>query len=313
MKTVWPLASLRTTIVVIATLMVISGLGVVSLFADNLPVLMVLSNYTLVSVGLNAGVNIKTGPIAGKILVGFNSTVDGSGNNVCSTPGACTATLGTPLQVDQSGTVSGTIGVNNPPPSITMVPPSVGMNAFDEANALSNLVAGFTPTQTFSSLPNGTIIGNGGLNVINVTGDSKNPTLTFQGTANDFFVINLPTLSENNPMTLNGVNPSHILWNFVGTASGNVFSTSGTGVEFGTFLATNQFVTKSFQLSNLNEIGALWNTSGSIQFMSNSQIPVSAPFTPPAPVSTPEPESLLTLGIAVAAILFVRKRIADTN
>jgi hypothetical protein len=276
----------------------------------------VLPDYSIVSVGPNASLNINSGPIAGKILIGLGSTTNGSGNGVCSSPGTCNANTGVPLDVTQSGISTGNFGsLNNPQPTINNLNDggALAQQAFNEAATLSNAVAGFSPTQTFASLPNANnpIIGNGGLNVINVTGNSGNPTTVFQGTESDFFVINLfGNLSENNPMTLNGVDPAHILWNFVGTGTGNRFTTSGGGVEYGTFLAANQLGNINFQFSNLNLTGALWNTSGNIQFVSGSQIVDAVPFLPAAPVVTAEPASLLMLGVAFVGIGLVRKKIA---
>jgi hypothetical protein len=140
-----------------------------------------------------------------------------------------------------------------------------------------------------------TITGNGGINLIAVTGagDDITAALTLSGGANDYFVFDVSgNYHTNNGMTLSGgVSPDHILFVFTGT-SGNVFQTSGGGNPaqwFGTFLATDG---GAFQLSELNLDGALIMGDsngagvaggGDVQFVSGSEIPTFSPFTVPAP------------------------------
>lgn len=196
-------------------------------------------------------------------------------------------------------------------PTIVPVASSVGTTAFNDAQTLSTDASALTATQTFTSITGTTTItGNGGLNVIDVTGSGnsvQNPTLTLSGTANDFFVFNIPgNFNENNPMILSGVEASHILFNLTGT-SGNIFSTSGGNVLFGTFLATDG---GDFPFSSLDLTGQLINTGGHIQFVSGSEIGGFDPFTPPVS-SIPEPASWALLGGALLVFGIFRLKLRE--
>jgi hypothetical protein len=255
------------------------------------PQIPTLVQYGVVSVGPSASIMMNTGPNMTRALVGDGSTVSSSGGNQGSISGG----------VDVAAPVTGCgpnpatnptcfSGLQNPPTN-NVVPASVGVNAFNEAATLSSFALGLMATQPdIVSLPNGTITGNGMTNVINVTGNSNNPTLTLQGTENDFFVFNLfGNFSENKMMTLIGVDPAHILWNFVGTGTGNRLSTSGGSLLFGTFLSTVPGV--NFNTDNLPLGGALWNTGGMITWVSGSMLN-AAPFNPAV---IPEPGTLATM------------------
>ena len=239
------------------------SLGASSLLASPsapLPEGSVLPNYAVVSVGPNASVKVNSGPIKGNVLLGDGTTSSSSGGNNGQVTG----------RVDVSPTVSGdNLSHIQNAPNIVQVPSSVGVQAFNDAVALSNQAStlGASPTQTFGSI-NGAqnIIGNGGLNVINIASLS-NPDLTITGNANDKFVFNISgNFSTNHALVLNGVDASQLLWNLTG-ASGNIFQTSGGNTLYGTFLATHG---GDFQFSNLHLTGQLINTAGHMEIVSGS-------------------------------------------
>jgi hypothetical protein len=189
----------------------------------------VLPNYAVVSVGPSASIMVNSGPITGNVLLGDGSTSASSGGGGGQVTG----------RVDVSPPASGDLLANIQIPPLTVtVSPSVGTQAFADANALANAAAALAPTQTFGTISGTqTITGNGGLNVIDVNSLS-NPHLTISGSSSDTFVFNVSgSFATNQVMTLIGVSPLQILWDFTGT-SGNVFQTSGGDLLFGTFLAT---------------------------------------------------------------------------
>lgn len=243
----------------------------------------VLPNYGIVSVGPNASITINSGPINGNILAGDGSTVTTSGGN--------NGGLGSGYHVDESGTVTGSFSGLQNPPIVNTVSAGVGTQAFSDAQTLSTNAAALTPSKTYTGTVSGplTITGNGGFDVIDFA-DLQNPVLTLNGGASDVFIFNVSgLLNTNQVMTLNGVSPLHILWNFTGT--GTVFQTSGGDVVFGTFLATEG---GKFQFSNLDLTGQLINTGGHIQDVSGSLLPHFYDFSPPQPVS--EPSNLAVFG-----------------
>ena len=241
------------------------------------------ANYGFVDTGATT-LNWNSGPIAGSVLLGQSLTAQLSGGNNGG------LTNGGVLYYDSTVSLSGSLQNQ---PTETLVDPSVTQAATTSADNVSNYAAGLTATQSFGNITTTTsIMGNGGLNVIDVA-NINNANITFTGNANDIFVVNVTgAISTNQTITVSGgVLASHILFNLTGT-SGNVLQTSGGDSLVGTYLATNG---GQFQLSELNLNGALINTCGNVQFVSGSEIPIVTPFTVPEPGS-----ALLFIGGACA-------------
>ncbi len=233
----------------------------------NAPLAMgsVLPNYAVISVGSNASIKVNSGPITGSVLLGYGTTSSSSGGN----NGKVTGTV----QVSPSVSGDNLAHIQNAPTVVT-VSSSLGQQAFNDAVALSDAASALAPTQTFGNITGAlNIVGNGGLNVINITSLS-NPDLTISGGPNDTFVFNISgNFHTNHVMVLNGVDSSDLLWNMTGS-SGNIFQTSGGDLLYGTFLATHG---GDFQFSNLRLTGQLINTAGHMEIVSGSQVQVPEP------------------------------------
>lgn len=121
--------------------------------------------------------------------------------------------------------------------------------AVNDAIAANHFAAGLTATQTVGNLDVSsqyTLVGNGGLNVISLT-DVKlhgDGLLTLQGSASDFFVLNLTGTysqsSKSNVALAGGLLAENVLWNFIGSGNGANIGTGMNGVTYGTFLAPDR-------------------------------------------------------------------------
>jgi len=245
------------------------------------------ANYGLVDLGQNTTLSINSGPLT-SVLVGNSANVHLSGGNNGAIPGG--------LYTDGTANISGSL---QNPFTTTTVAPTLTQSAFVSAQSVSSYAAGLAATRTYGNLSNSvTITGNGGLNVIDVA-SIQNAPLTITGNSNDVFVFNISgKFQTNQAMTLVGVSPSQLLFNFTGT-SGNVLQTSGGDVLYGTFLAADG---GQFQFSELNLTGALINTGGDVQFVSGSKTTFS-PFN-----SVPEPSMLGLVGVGFLSIALYRYR-----
>ena len=131
-----------------------------------------------------------------------------------------------------------------------------------------------SPTQTFTSITSPqTITGNGGVNVIDVTGSAgihlSGGNLTISGGANDTFIIDVSgssgiQLSGNTSIVLSGVNPNQVLFYVPGSAS-NIIQTSGASDTAGIFLAPNGGI----QISHGGVHDSEFISDGALSFQSN--------------------------------------------
>ena len=219
--------------------------------------------YAFIDLGASS-LGWHSGPIAGSVLFGQGLNAQVGGNNVGAS--------GT-VDYDPTTAMGGSPQTPTPP---LPVPATVTSAALTTAQNVSNYAALLPATETFGNITNPlTILGNGGLNVINIANIQKAP-LTLKGTATDIFIINVAgSIQTNQPMTLSGVSANRVLFNLTGS-SGTVLQTTEGNVLYGTFLATKG---GQFQLTKLNLNGALINTAGDVQFVGGSQIQAFAPFT----------------------------------
>jgi hypothetical protein len=146
------------------------------------------------------------------------------------------------------------------------------------AAAAAAATASLSPTQSFTSITGPqTITGNGGMNVIDVTGSagihlsSVVENLTISGGSADTFIIDVSgsggiQLSGNSGIVLSGISPKQVLFYVPGSAS-NIVQTSGTAETAGTFLVPNGGIQINGGFHQSEFIGG-----GPISLQSNPQV-----------------------------------------
>lgn len=137
-------------------------------------------DYAFVSLGSGGSAKINSGPIAGSVLIGQGSTLTTSGgNNGGLTDGGI-------VFYDGTGSVDSS-GLENPPPE-SLIGQAITLSALNSARDVSAYASSLSATQNYGTISSATtLIGNGGLNVINLD-KLKGAELTFSGSADDFFV-----------------------------------------------------------------------------------------------------------------------------
>jgi hypothetical protein len=172
--------------------------------------------------------------VNGNIGVAPDGTLNFSGGAVANG----TIYAGTGATLDISGGSGATGGIVQPSSLVTQ--------AISDAATAASFYGGLTPTQTLSSLGAGTITGNGGLQVFDVTGSLSlsNATLTLSGGASDTFVFDIhggnSLLQGQGPgsnIVLDGISPDQVLFNLIG--SGTQLTTNKGSDTEGIFLAEN--------------------------------------------------------------------------
>lgn len=229
------------------------------------------TNYAVIALGNGNTPKFSwnSGPVVGNVLIGQGekAAFSGGGNGGLSNGGT--------LYYDSTVTGTNTFGSLQHPPPTSLVSTSLTQDAATIAENVSEYASSLTATQTFDTITTAmTITGDGGLNVIDITGlhDAK---LTLSGTGDDYFVFNVSgQIHTNQPMgLLGGVDPSHILFNLTGAGT-VLFQTAGGDLSYGTYLAVNG---GSFQFSNLDLTGRLINVGGDVALVSGSQVTVPEP------------------------------------
>jgi hypothetical protein len=185
-----------------------------------------------------------------------------------------------------------------------------------DARNASTTAAGLTPTQIYSTLTeNQVIVGNGGLNVIRVTGDvTLKKGLTLQGSSSDEFVFQLTASDAPSAATLTlsgmvmnlsaGVNIGNIYWDLNGLGGG--VSISSGAIVYGSFLAPD----RGFLVDNATVTGRVIGGGGYQDSHSNSlSIHSSSTINSPPPGAPGVPlPSAACAGIALMGVMGLSRR-----
>jgi choice-of-anchor A domain-containing protein len=189
------------------------------------------------------------------------------------------------------------------------------LQAVNDAVSASSFASSLTPTQTYSTFAeNQVITGNGGQNVVRVTGDvALKKGLTLSGSASDTFIIQLTANDATSAhqlvlsgmtMTLTGgVTPNNIVW-VLNDGGGNIQITSGADV-YGTFLAPDRSITVDHGTVNGRVIagGSPNPADGSINLLS-----IHSTSTINGLSEVPEPGTLAMMGTGVVGLAGLLRR-----
>jgi len=206
-----------------------------------------------------ANIQLSSGPLQvnGNVGIGVNGRMHLSGG----------ATLQSRLFADPSAQVQIDGGSGFSGGVVYQSMAAIQKAALAEAASVQSLPS----TQTFSQITNATtIIGDGGQNVISVTGNfhlSGGNNLVISGGPNDTFYINVYhglQLDGGANIALRGVSPSQVLFNFIGTQQ---LQTSGNANTAGIYLGTNP--SQQVQINGGVHNSAFIFASNNFSFQSN--------------------------------------------
>jgi len=243
-------------------------------------------------------IQLSSGPLKvnGNVGIGVNGLIHLSGGS--TQPGTLYADPSATVQIDGGSSFGGGV-VNEPFTAI--------QNA---ALALAAQAAALPATQTFTQIQNATtILGNGGQNVIAVTGTFhlSGAKLTISGGANDTFIINVYQglqMDGGASIVLSGVSPTQVLFNFIGTQQ---FQTSGNADTAGIFLGTNG--SQQVQINGGVHSSVFIFASTNFSFQSNPQVNTIQCAGPQA-LALACPETTAALGTAYSSALIATGGVA---
>lgn len=174
-----------------------------------------------------------------------------------------------------------------------------------DAIALSNGLQGLAATQTLSGITTtgSTIVGNGGVNVIDVNGNITK-AFALSGGANDYFVFNVTgALNVGSgaiaDITGTGVTANHIIFNLIGSGTVNTMTPD---TLYGTLLSVNGHYTYTLDSVAYGAAINLYDSPNAIKGLSD-QFQYgkvgSTDYTFSGITAVPEPSSIALMGMGV--------------
>lgn len=262
----------------------------------------------LVNNGASGG-DINTPPVNANIGIGNTTGPINLHNEVVNGKVDCSSSCSSAVS---GGTITGTQPVSRGGALPSGSPASVNSNVAAVGSAISDALT----LSSFYGAESGTGVTLGG----NVTIDASSGlldgtgtriftatnaltignghTLTINGSASDYVVLNVAAASGNKldgALSLTGgITPDQVLINFTGTGGANIQGAANGASLYGTFLAADLGI----QLNSLTIVGHLFGGAAghNFQFVSNAFI--SQPTVPTVPL----PSSVFLLGTAVAGL-----------
>ncbi|HWE51504.1 MAG TPA: ice-binding family protein [Bryobacteraceae bacterium] len=174
-----------------------------------------------------------------------------------------------------------------------------------DAISAASLASGLTPYQTFTNLTSATTVSaNGSTTVIDINGNINlnNANLTLNGTASDYFIVNVTgnlTLGGTASLLLSGgLTAGNVIYNFNSGAGACVLNTAVNDVINGIVLATG---------CGTSSLDGTWNGEiiyggTKVTLLSNAHVNEVATVT-----ATPEPATFLLFGLGLLSIGLARK------
>ena len=141
-------------------------------------------------------------------------------------------------------------------------------SAVSDAISASGLLSGLSATDSTTSITGTTsLTGNGGDNVLNLTGvNLNNATLTLNGGIDDYFIFNVSGdfFFSSSDVVLNGVTADHVIWNVlnVSTLDGYLGNFSVELKNSGTFNGTLLAPNRAISVDQLTVNGAIIGGKG---------------------------------------------------